>query len=121
MQSDIDMVRSFNIDGVVFCATLSNGSLDQDLLEELISYSVGFKKTLHRAVDTMPKTKDSVQIGIQLGFDTILSSGGKNTALEGLSVLSEMHKLASGKINIMPGSGVNSKSVKKILKNCHFD
>ena len=121
MQSEIDMVRSFNIDGVVFGATLSTGSLDQDLLEELISYSVGFKKTLHRAVDTMPKTKDSVQIGIQLGFETILSSGGKNTALEGLSVLSEMHKLASGKINIMPGSGVNSKSVKQILKNCHCD
>jgi copper homeostasis protein len=121
MQSDIDMVRSFNIDGVVFGAILPNGSLDEDLLEELISYSVGFKKTLHRAVDTMPKTKDSVQIGIQLGFDTILSSGGKNTALEGLSVLSEMHKLASGKINIMPGSGVNSKSVKQILKNYHFD
>ena len=121
MQSDIDMVRSFNIDGVVFGAILPNGSLDQDLLEELISYSVGLKKTLHRAVDTMPKTKDSVQIGIQLGFETILSSGGKNTALEGLSVLSEMHKLASGKINIMPGSGVNSESVKQILKNCHFD
>ena len=90
-------------------------------LEELISYSVGFKKTLHRAVDTMPKTKDSVQIGIQLGLETILSSGGKNTALEGLSVLSEMHKLASGKINIMPGSGVNSKNVKQILKNYYFD
>ena len=69
----------------------------------------------------MPRTKDSVQIAIQLGFDTILSSGGKNTALEGLSVLSEMQNLASEKINIMPGSGVNSKSVKEILKNCHFD
>ena len=55
MQSDIDMVRSFNIEGVVFGATLPNGSLDQDLLEELISHSAGFKKTLHRAVDTMLK------------------------------------------------------------------
>ena len=44
MQSDIDMVRSFNIDGVVFGATLPNGSLDQDLLEELISYSLALKK-----------------------------------------------------------------------------
>ena len=40
MQSDIDMVRSFNIEGVVFGATLPNGSLDQDLLEELISHSL---------------------------------------------------------------------------------
>ena len=113
MQSDIDMVRSFNIDGVVFGATLSNGSLDQYLLEELISYSVGFKKTLHRAVDTMPRTKDSVQIGIQLGFETILSSGGKNTALEGLSVLSEMHKLASGKLTLCRDQGSTQKALRR--------
>jgi copper homeostasis protein len=69
----------------------------------------------------MHKTIESVQVGIELGFDTILSSGGEKSALEGLSVLSDMQLLASGKINIMPGSGVNSKSVKQILKNCHFD
>jgi copper homeostasis protein len=44
MQGDIDMVRSFNIDGVVFGATLPNGNLDQDLLEELISNSNNLKK-----------------------------------------------------------------------------
>ena len=32
----------------------------------------------------MPKTKDSVQIGIQLGFDTILSSGGRKYSIGGL-------------------------------------
>ena len=53
MQSDIDMVRSFNIEGVVFGATLPNGVLDQDLLEELVSHSAGLNLTLHRAVDIM--------------------------------------------------------------------
>jgi copper homeostasis protein len=121
MQGDIDMVRSFNIEGVVFGATLPNGNLDQDLLEELISNSNNLKKTLHRAVDTMHKTIESVQVGIELGFDTILSSGGEKSALEGLSVLSDMQLLASGKIQVMPGSGVNSITAKKILNSHHFD
>ena len=121
MQSDIDMVQSFNIEGVVFGATLPNGSLDQDLLEELIFYSKNLKKTLHRAVDTMHKTIESVQVGIELGFDTLLSSGGEKTALEGLPVLSDMQLLASGKIEVMPGSGINSVTAKKILNIHHFD
>ena len=121
MQGDIDMVRSFNIEGVVYGASLPNGSLDQELLEELVSYSINLKKTLHRAVDTIHKTIESVQLGIELGFDTILSSGGEKTALNGLSVLSDMQLLAAGKIEVMPGSGINSVTAKKILNIHHFD
>ena len=121
MQSDIDMVRSFNIEGVVYGASLPNGSLDQELLEELVSYSINLKKTLHRAVDTIHKTIESVQLGIELGFDTILSSGGEKTALNGLSVLSDMQLLAAGKIEVMPGSGINSITAKEILNSHHFD
>jgi copper homeostasis protein len=121
MQSEIDMVRSFNIEGIVFGATLPNGVLNRDLLEDLVSHSAGLNLTLHRAVDVINRTTESVQAGIDLGFDTILSSGGKETALEGLSVLSEMQALANGKINIMPGSGISSINAKQILSNCHFD
>ena len=56
-----------------------------------------------------------------LGFDTLLSSGGEKTALEGLPVLSDMQLLASGKIEVMPGSGINSVTAKKILNIHHFD
>ena len=69
----------------------------------------------------MHRTIESVQVGIELGFDTILSSGGKKSALEGLSVLSDMQLLASGQIEVMPGSGINSKTAKQILNSHHFD
>ena len=84
-------------------------------------YSINLKKTLHRAVDTIDKTIESVQLGIELGFDTILSSGGENTALNGLSVLADMQLLAAGKIEVMPGSGINSITAKEILNSHHFD
>ena len=118
MLDDIDMVRSFRIQGIVFGATLSKGGLDEDFLEQLISHAFGLKKTLHRAVDTLNQTIDSVEIGIKLGFDTILSSGGQKTALEGLPVLSEMQSRAAGKITIMPGSGINPISARQILNQC---
>ena len=86
MFDDIDKARSYNLDGVVFGATLLNGELDQVFLDELISHSYGFKKTLHRAVDTIPNTIEAVEVAINLGFDTILSSGGFQTAVEGLEI-----------------------------------
>ena len=121
MLSDIDMVRSFGIEGVVFGATNPNGILDIEFLEELVAHSFGLNKTLHRAVDTLNKTVESVDVGIQLGFDTILSSGGEDNALKGKSVLSEMKKKALGRIQIMPGAGVTASNVKKIIDYCHFE
>ena len=121
MLSGIDKVRSYNIEGVVFGATLPNGELDLDFLEELVSHSIGLNKTLHRAVDTINKTIESVETGIKLGFDTILSSGGYETAIEGSSVLSEMHKRASGRIHIMPGSGINPLNANQFINKCHFE
>ena len=121
MKDDIDMARSFGFEGVVFGATLVNGSIDQTFLEKLIIHSFGLKKTLHRAIDTISDPVGAVNIAINLGFDCILSSGGFDTANEGLLVLKEMHSIALGKIEIMPGSGINSENAQKIAKSSNFN
>jgi len=121
MKDDIDMARSFGFEGVVFGATLVNGSIDKTFLEELITHALGLKKTLHRAIDTISDPVGAVSIAINLGFDCILSSGGFKSAEEGLLVLKEMHSIARGKIEIMPGSGINSGNAKKIAKSSNFN
>ena len=120
MKNDIDMARSFGFEGVVFGATLVNGSIDQTFLEKLVTHAFGLKKTLHRAIDTISDPVGAVNTAINLGFDCILSSGGFNTANEGLLVLKEMHSIALGKIEIMPGSGVNPENAQKIAKSSNF-
>jgi copper homeostasis protein len=120
MKNDIDVARSFGFEGVVFGATLVNGSIDQTFLEKLVTHAFGLKKTLHRAIDTISDPVGAVNTAINLGFDCILSSGGFNTANEGLLVLKEMHSIALGKIEIMPGSGVNPENAQKIAKSSNF-
>ena len=121
MKNDIDMARSFGFEGVVFGAILVNGSIDQTFLEKLVTHAFGLKKTLHRAIDTISSPVGAVNIAINLGFDCILSSGGYATANEGLLVLKEMHSIARGKIEIMPGSGVNPENAQKIAKSSNFN
>ena len=120
MKNDIDRARSFGFEGVVFGATLVNGEIDQTFLEKLVTHAFGLKKTLHRAIDSISDPVGAVNTAIKLGFDCILSSGGFNTANEGLLVLKEMHSIALGKIEIMPGSGVNPKNAHKIAKSSNF-
>ncbi len=121
MKNDIDMARSFGFEGVVFGATLVNGGIDQAFLEKLVTHAFGLKKTLHRAIDTISDPVDAVDVAHNLGFDCILSSGGFDTANEGLLVLKEMYSRALGKIEIMPGSGVNPENAQKIAKSSNFN
>ena len=121
MKNDIDMARSFGFEGVVFGATLVNGEIDQIFLEKLVKHAFGLKKTLHRAIDTVADPVGAVDIATNLGFDCILSSGGFKTANEGLLVLNDMHRRALGKIEIMPGSGVNPTNAHKIAKSSNFN
>jgi len=120
MKNNIDMARSFGFEGVVFGATLVNGGIDQAFLEKLVTHALGLKKTLHRAIDTISDPVEAVNTAINLGFDCILSSGGFDTANEGLLVLKEMHSIAQGKIEIMPGSGVNPENAQTIAKSSNF-
>jgi len=121
MKNDIDIVRSFGFEGVVFGATLVSGEIDQTFLKKLVKHAFGLKKTLHRAIDTVTDPVGAVDIATNLGFDCILSSGGFNTANDGLLVLKDMHRRALGKIEIMPGSGVNPKNAHKIAKSSNFN
>jgi copper homeostasis protein len=52
---------------------------------------------------------------IEVGFNRILTSGHRLTAFEGVDLIAELIKKANGRIAIMPGSGVNEKTVEAIV------
>ena len=60
--------------------------------------------TFHRAFDCTENAIESLEQLIDLKIKRVLSSGQKQTAYNGLSLLKEMNKLSHGKIEIMPGS-----------------
>ncbi len=52
----------------------------------------------------------------QLHIDTILTSGQKNTAIEGKELLTELVQLAKGEIDILIGSGVKASVIEQLAK-----
>jgi hypothetical protein len=63
--------------------------------------------TCHRAIDVSRDPLGVMEELISIGFDRILTSGGKNKALDGIENLVEMVAASTGRIQIMAGSGVN--------------
>ena len=125
MLEDIKLVKSFGFEGVVIGALLENGSIDRNFLEEVKKVISGLNLTFHRAIDAAYDPLESVATLIELGFDTVLSSGAEPTALQGVELLQEMQQAYGNKISIMAGGGINAHNARTIvaetgIKALHF-
>ena len=95
------------VHGIVVGALKPNGDVDVAFLREFRKIAGDRELTCHRAIDV---SRDPIQVMeelISIGFNRILTSGGKNKALDGLENIAELVQAAKGRIQIMAGSGVN--------------
>jgi copper homeostasis protein len=72
--------------------------------------------TFHRAFDDSIEWRRSLDKLIACGVDRILTSGFASNVDIGLSNLIEMTKYSNGRIEIMPGGGVNAGNIMKIKR-----
>ena len=112
----IKSYKKYPIDGFVFGAIKEDGSLDIDLLREVVDLAKPYPIALHRAFDY---SKDGAQvIGqlIDMGVIRILTSGKMSTASEGIELLSRIQEEYGDKIEIMAGSGVDACNIREIYE-----
>jgi copper homeostasis protein len=119
MKSDIHHCGKAGCDGVVIGILHADGSIDKVRCKELIdiahSYSMGV--TFHRAFDRCRNLFEGMEDIIDIGCERILTSGGKNTAPEGASIIRQLIQQADNRIIIMPGSGITPENAADIIKN----
>ena len=78
------------------------------------------KATFHRAFDQVSDPFSSMEEIILLGFNRILTSGQKSTAIEGISLIKELVERSKGRIEIMAGGGIYNSNVDLLLKIREF-
>lgn len=113
----IKSYKKYPIDGFVFGAINEDGSLDIDLLREVVDLAKPYPIALHRAFDY---SKDGAQVIDQLiymGIIRILTSGKMPTASEGIELLSHIQEKYGDKIEIVAGSGVDASNIREIYEN----
>lgn len=115
MLADVELLREAGADCVVSGLLLPNGDVDIPRTRELVKRAGAMEVTFHRAFDMVKDRRKALEDIISTGCRRILTSGGEQTAEQGLEAIRELVKQAAGRIEIMAGSGVNSSNVSKII------
>jgi copper homeostasis protein len=115
MKRDISQCQRLSVDGLVFGILSPDGTIDKQRCRELIRQVRPLKVTCHRAFDMTRDPMAALEDCIEVGFDRILTSGQQPTAVEGIPLIHDLVERAAGRIVIMPGSGVNEDTVRKIV------
>lgn len=105
MKQDIQILGELGADGFVFGVLDEKGFVNQHANEWLRRAAGDQPCTFHRAFDASVNLFDSMEKIISLGFDRILTSGGKNSLTEGLETVSQLLLEAKNRIIILPGGG----------------
>ena len=118
MIKNIKAAKKAGTNGVVFGCLNENFTINKFntkvLFEEAKSLNLGV--TFHRAFDFVPNSIEAIDFLIELGFERILTSGQKPTAIEGLKNIQNFVTYSNGRIQIMAGSGVNSTNVNELIQ-----
>jgi len=114
MKEDIQVCKNLGADGVVFGILLPDGNVDIKRTKQLVELAKPMSVTFHRAFDVTPDPLKAMEEIIGLGIDRILTAGQKNKAPDGKDLLKQLIKKADDRIIIMPGSGINEKTIKEI-------
>jgi len=119
MKADVKHCIETGCDGIVIGILNADGSIDKKRCRQLVGMAKnkGLGVTFHRAIDMCADMSQALEDIIELGCERILTSGGKSTAVEGVNTIAHLIEKANGRISIMPGAGVNEKTVADII---HF-
>ncbi|MBY5959246.1 copper homeostasis protein CutC [Membranicola marinus] len=113
----IRFCRSIGIEGVVFGFLTPAGEVDVATTKKILSHAEGMDITFHRAFDMVTHQDKALETIISLGFDRILTSGGKQSTPEGIKQIAKLIEQADGRITIMPGGGITENNINDVI---HF-
>lgn len=121
MLADARSCLDAGCDGIVTGILNADGTVDKERSSAFISLAkqYGAGTTFHRAFDRCNDQFIAMEEIIEMGFDRILTSGNKSTAIEGARRIAELNKAAAGRIQIMPGGGINEINVGDLVEFTH--
>jgi len=118
MEHDIEVMVNCGAVGLVLGCLTTQAQVDTELVTRLANVArsklSSISLTFHRAIDMTPDIHKSAETIVSLGFDRILTSGGKKTAYLGVDNISKMVSDLGKSIIVMPGSGITEENLEEI-------
>lgn len=115
MKHDISFAHGKNLQGVVFGILTPDAEVDQDRTAELVKLAGAMEVTFHRAFDMTTDPRAALETLIDVGVTRVLTSGQCTTAFEGRHLIRELVEQAVGRIEILPGSGIDPDNAGELV------
>ncbi len=116
MLENIAAVKKAGADGIVSGVLLANGKIDIVRTKALMEAAQSLSFTFHRAFDMCENADFALEQLIELGVDTVLTSGQAANVVDGKAQLARLVQQAQGRIQIMAGGGLRPHNVASILE-----
>jgi copper homeostasis protein len=116
MKSDIISFQDMPIDGFVFGILNNDLTIDTARNAELVALAGTKTCTFHRAFDVVTDLNKGLEQLIELGFSTVLTSGGAPDATRGIENLAKLVRQSSGRIELLVGGGVRSTNLADLIQ-----
>jgi copper homeostasis protein len=115
MEQDIDLCKKLNVPEVVIGILTGSGNIDTIITKRLASQAYPMAITFHKAID---QTQDILYELDQLSkiqeISSILTSGGKKTAIKGQSMLRKMIDQYGKRFTIIAAGSVTHENFDEI-------
>lgn len=112
MCREISAFSSRGVHGIVTGALCPDGRLDMEKMAGFHHSADGVHMTLHRAFDVCRDPLETLEQALDLGVDTILTSGQQANAWEGRALIGTLLASAANRAEILIGGGVNASVIR---------
>ncbi len=105
-------------DGLVFGFLHENGTVDVERSRVIaeIAQEKGLQTVFHRAIDVVPDWKEALDMLIELRITRVLTSGQCFDVSYAADVIKEMIEYSGGRIEILPGAGLNKINMYRFIE-----
>ena len=114
MLEDVAAFRALGVPGVVFGCLAPDGRIDVARMTELTETARPMGVTCHRAFDMTRDAAEAIEDLVQCRVDRVLTSGQRDTALQGLDRLTEIIAVAAGRISVMACGGLDARNIATV-------
>jgi len=121
MKQDIELCKKIGVQGVVIGALHADKSINIELLNALVKLAKPMEITFHKAIDETTNIQAEFSKLLKVDVDRVLTSGGKETALEGRIIINELARISNGKIKIIAAGKILKTNLSRHQELIHAD
>ena len=115
MLGDIEALRELGVAGVVVGCLHSDGTIDETRMSACVEAAGPLALTCHRAFDMTRDPHEALEALIRCGVGRVLTSGQRDTAVEGAELLAALVRQAAGRIVILGCGALAPDNIAGVL------